>query len=176
MPRLAEIFERDKLPEGKREIYDYLMKTRGMISTSYAVLLHSPEFVARVSHLGTYLRFESSLPAKTKELLAFATSVEMDNPYEEAIHMRAAADLGVSQSTIDAVKNRSDLPDASDEEAIIVLCVRELTRGHQLSDSSFKTVHTLLGNEGVVDLVGMIGFYSMLACVHNAMQVRLTPP
>ncbi|MFH1634545.1 MAG: carboxymuconolactone decarboxylase family protein [Chloroflexota bacterium] len=176
MPRLPEIFERDKLPEGKREVYDYLMKARGKISNGYATLLHSPEFVARVSHLGSYLRFESSLPAKTKELLAFATSVEMDNPYEEANHIRAAADLGVSQSTIDAVKNKSDLHGASDEEAIIILCVRELTRGHQLSDSTFKTAHTLLGNQAVIELVGTIGFYSMLACVHNAMQVRLNPP
>jgi len=174
MPRLPEIFDRDKLPEDKRQVYDFLMKAR--VRSAIAT---QPCCTARVRGPRGPPWFvpplRSSLPPKTTELLAFATSAEMDNPYEEAIHARTAADLGVSQSTIDAVKNKRDLHGASDEEAIIVRCVRELTRGHQLSDSTFNAVHALLGNQAVVDLVGTIGFYSMLACIHNAVQVRVSP-
>ena len=173
MPRLPEIFDRDKLPEDKREIYDYMVKTRGKVPNGYAPLLHCPEFVSRVLRVGSYFRFESSLPAKTLELLAFTTSSELDNLYEQTIHAQAAAKLGVSQSTIDAINNKTDLVGVADEEALPVRCARELTRTHKLSDSSFEAAHKLLGDKGVVELVGAIGFYAMLACAHNAIQVRM---
>ena len=173
MPRLPEIFERDQLPEDKREIHDYLVKARGRISNGYAPMLHCPEFVGRAAHLGTYIRFESSLPAKTLELLAFTTVSELDDLYEKAIHAQAAAKLGVSQSTIDAVNNKTDLIGATDEETLPVRCARELTRTHKLSDASFEAAHKMLGDKGVVELVGTIGYYAMIAYAHNAMQVRM---
>mgnify|MGYP001561010233 CR=1 FL=1 len=173
MPRLPEIFERDKLPEDKREIYDYLVKARGRISNGYAPLLHCPEFVGRAAHLGTYIRFESSLSAKTLELLAFTTSAELDNLYEQTTHAQAAVRLGVSQSTIDAINNKTDLVGAADEESLPVRCARELTRTHKLSDTSFEAAHKVLGDKGVVELIGAIGYYALLACAHNAMQVRM---
>ena len=173
MPRLPEIFDRDQLPEDKRQIYDYLVKSRGRISNGYAPLLHCPEFVGRAAHLGTYIRFESSLPAKTLELLAFTTSAELDNLYEMNAHAPRAAKLGVSQSTIDAIKNKTELVDAADEESLPVRCARELMRAHKLSDASFEAAHKALGDKGVVELVAVIGYYAMLACAHNAFQVRL---
>ena len=172
MPRLPEIFDRDELPEDKREVYDYMIRTRGRVLPGYAPLLHCPEFVGRALHLGSYFRFECSLPAKTLELLAFTTSAEMDNPYEQAIHAQAAARLGVSQSTMDAVAGKVDLAGATDDEALPVHCARELARTHKLSDATFEAAHKALGDKGVVELVGAIGFYAMLACVHNAIQVR----
>ena len=175
MPRLPEILKRDQLPEDKREVYDYLMKARGKISNGYAPMLHSPELVGRMSHLGTFIRFESSLPKKTLELLAFTTAAELDDRYEQANHALAASKLGVSQSVIDAVNNKIDLNGASDEEAMPVRCARELTREHQLSDSSFAAARKLLGDQGVVELIGTISFYAMLAYAHNAMQVRMNP-
>lgn len=173
MPRLPEIFDRDQLPEDKREIHDYLVKARGRISNGYAPLLHCPEFVGRAAHLGTYIRFESSLPAKTLELLAFTTVSELDDLYEKAIHAQAAAKLGISRSTIDAINNKTDLIGAADEETLPVRCARELTRTHQLSDASFEAAHKVLGDKGVVELVGAIGYYAMIAYAHNALQVRM---
>lgn len=173
MPRLPEIFEREQLPADKREVYDYLIKSRGNISNGYAPLLHCPDFVGRVAHLGTYIRFESSLPAKTLELLAFATSAEMDNRYEQGIHAQAAAKLGVSQTTIDAVNTKSDTLAADEQEALPVRCARELIRTHKLSDASFALAQRAFGDKGAVEVVGTVGYYTMLALAHNAMQVRL---
>jgi 4-carboxymuconolactone decarboxylase len=173
MPRLPELFERDQLPADKREVYDYLIKSRGNISNGYGPLLHCPDFVGRVAHLGTYVRFESSLPAKTLELLAFTTSAEMDNRYEQGIHAQAAAKLGVSQATIEAVNNKADLAGALDEEALPVRCTRELIRTHKLSDPSFALAQRAFGDKGAVELIGTVGYYAMLAIAHNAIEVRL---
>lgn len=173
MPRLPEIFERDQLPEDKREVYDYLVKARGRVSNGYAQLLHCPELVGRTAHLGTYIRFESSLDPTTIELLAFTTSAELDNPYERDIHAQNAAELGVSRATIDAVQAKAELaPGTDDTESMLVRCVRELIRTHQLSDTTFSAAHRALGNQRVVELIGTIGYYAMLAYAHNAVQVR----
>ena len=173
MPRLPEIFERDALPEDKREVHDYLVKTRGAVSNGFAPFLHSPELVSRIAQLGTYIRFESTLPAKTRELLALTASSELDNAYERTIHGRDALAHGATQSVVDAVVRKQELTGATEDEALAVRCARELVREHGLSDDTFAAAHKAFGDQGVVELIGTISYYAMLAYNHNAMQVRL---
>ena len=116
MPRLAEIFERDQLPEDKRWVHDYLMQTRRKISNGFAPFLHCPEYVARVAQLGTYIRYESSLPKEGYELLALTTSVERGNPYEGDHHALILGEMGIERATLDAVRNQSGLEGVSEED------------------------------------------------------------
>ena len=172
MQRLPEIFERDELPEDKRWIHDYLIKTRGKVSNGYAPYLHAPEYVARISQLGTYIRFESSLPQDAYELVALTVSAECDNPYEADNHALIAAQIGVARPSIAAAYNKAGLEGVSDNDALYIRCGREMMREHRLSDASFEAARKRLGDRGVIDLIGTIGYYAMLACVHNGMQVR----
>lgn len=172
MPRLPEIFNRDDLPEDGRWVHDYLMKTRKKISNGYAPYLRCPEYVARVAQLGTYIRYESSLPQDAYELLALTTSVERDNPYEGEHHARMAAEMGIDRATIEAVRGKAGIQDAQADHALYIRCAREMMREHKLSDASFEAARKQLGDRGVIDLIGTIGYYAMLACLHNGMQVR----
>lgn len=172
MPRLPEIFKREELPEDKRWVHDYLIEKRGKISNGYAPYLNAPEYVVKVAQLGTYIRFESSLPQRAYELLAFVTSAERDNPYEGDLHQGNSAKLGVAPALIEAVCAKAELKDQTSEDALYVRCAREMMRENRLSDESFEEVRRRHGDRGVIDLIGTIGFYAMLACVHNGMQVR----
>ncbi len=172
MPRLPELFNREDLPEDKRWVHDYLIKTRGKISNGYAPCLHAPEYVARISQLGTYIRFESSLPQNAYELLALTVSAECNNPYEADNHALITAQMGIPRSTIDAAYNKTELTGISENDQLYIRCARELMREHRLTDESFATARKRLGDRGVVDLIGTIGYYAMLACLHNGMQVR----
>lgn len=173
MARLPEITNRNELPEEARPILDEMIKTRGKVLTSYATMFHAPEIVARVLHLGTYLRFESSLPKQMIELLALTTSSELDNTYEQTIHATAAANMGIDASVIDAIIAKAELPPITNDINLPIVCAREIARTHKLSDANFTAARRALGNRGVVDLIGTVGFYAMLACIHNALQVRL---
>jgi 4-carboxymuconolactone decarboxylase len=172
MPRLPEIFKREELPEDKQWVHDYLIKTRGKISNGYAPYLQRPEFVARIAQLGTYIRFESSLPQDAYELLALTASSECDNPYEADNHALITAKMGIPQSTVDAARNKTALKEVSENDELYIRCAREMMREHRLSDASFEAARKRLGDNGVVDLIATIGYYAMLACVHNGMQVR----
>ena len=172
MPRLPEIFKREELPEDKRWIHDYLIKTRGKISNGYAPYLHAPDYVERISQLGTYIRFESSLPQDAYEILALTVSAECDNPYEADNHALITAQIGIARSTLDAAYNKTELRDVGENDELYIRCAREMMREHRLSDASFEAARKRLGDRGVIDVIATIGYYAMLACVHNGMQVR----
>lgn len=173
MPRLTELLDRDALPERTQSAFDFIVKSRGKVSPSYALLLHAPDMASRICHLGTRLRFESSLDDVTIELIACTASSEFDNPYEAGIHARAAVGLGVDTAVVDAIRAKAPLPATDAKVSLPVECARDLLRTHQLSDGLFAAAHQAFGNEGVVELIGTIGYYTMLALTHNALQVRV---
>ena len=172
MPRLPEIREKNLLPEDKRHVFDYLEETRGAVSNGYSVLLNSPEAAGRIAQLGTFIRFESSLRPVLRELAALTASSELDGYYEQGIHTRDLRNLGVEEAVITAVNERTSLDGLSQETALPIRCARELLREHGLSDSTFEEAREQLGDQGVIELIATIGYYSMLAYLHNAIQVR----
>ena len=175
MPRLPQITEKKSLPEQHQGVIDYLVQTRGAVSPGFSTLLNSPDLAGRIAHTGSYVRFESSLPDRMRELAALTASSEMGNVYERTIHTRDVEKLGVPQSLIDAIVQMKPLqPDVLAEDSLPVRAARELLRVHELSGATFDEAHSLLGDQGVVDLVGNIGYYTMLACLHVALEVRPT--
>jgi 4-carboxymuconolactone decarboxylase len=172
MARLPEVREKQQLPEEHHKVIDYLVQTRGAVSNGFAVLLNSPELASRIAHLGSYVRFESVLDDRTRELAALTASTEMGNGYEQAIHARALLDLGVAQSTVEAVKAGATLDGVEPGLVLPVRCARELLRDHRLSDDTFAAAHASLGDRGTVELIANIGYYSMLACLHVALDVK----
>jgi len=174
MPRLPQIKDKASLPEPNQEVFDYLVQTRGAVSPGYSVLLNSPDLAGRIAHTGSYVRFESTLPDRMRELAALTASAEMANLYERGIHAAEAEKLGVPQSTIDAIIHLKPLEDVPPEDSLPVRTARELLRVHELSNATFEDARAQLGDQGVVDLVGNVGYYTMLACLHVALGV--TPP
>jgi 4-carboxymuconolactone decarboxylase len=174
MARLPEIRARELLPEAHRDVFDYLVKTRGAVSNGFSVLLNSPDVAGRIAHVGSYIRFENTLPDRVRELAALTASCEMGNSYEQTIHTHDVANLGVGQTVIDAVNGKGPLDGLSEEEALPVRAARELIRDHRLSDDSFRTARRMLGDQGCLDLVATIGYYSMLAILHVGMEIK--PP
>ena len=172
MARLPEVREKHQLPEEHHKFIDYLVKTRGAVSNGFSILLNSPELASRIAHLGSYVRFESVLDDRTRELAALTASTEMGNGYEQAIHARALLDLGVAETTVEAVKAGTSLDGAEADLLLPVRCARELLRDHRLSDDAFAAAHASLGDRGTVELIANIGYYSMLACLHVALEVK----
>ena len=173
MPRLPELHRRDALADDARQVYDDIIQARGKVANSYAVMLHAPALVARIVQLATNLRFESSLSRLTLELVALTVSAELDNPYEIGVHTPSALQAGVDPATLAAIKTKASLEGGGNDTRIPVECARELLRTHGLSDGSFRAAHGMLGDRGVVEFVGAVGFYSMLSLMQNALQVRL---
>lgn len=171
MPRLPEILDRNQLPEDQRDLFDYLAGTRGSVRMPFSVVAHSPEAARRISHLGTYLRFESSVPAKVNELAICEVGREFNSRHEYFAHSRLAREAGASDEALDAIAFRKPLDTLSEEEALPIRYARELLIDHEAKDETFNAVREKYGEQGVVDLTAAIGYYCLMCQLLNALQI-----
>jgi len=172
MPRLPEVTDRNALPEDKREIHDYLAKTRGAVRPPFSIVLNNPELCYRVAHVGSFIRFEGSLPAKVRELAVLAAAREFDVRYEWAAHARMAGENGIGQDLIDVIGHKRPLDGLSLDDALPIEFARQVLREHRISDDLFAEAHKRYGNAGVVELLGTVGYYAMLGCLLNGLEIE----
>ena len=173
MSRLPSITEGQAVPEAERWAFDEMIRTRGRILPGYAPMLHCAELVGRVVNVGSFFRFNSSLPASTLEAIALAVSTELGDAYEQQVHRKAAAQSGLPASVISAICEKQAFAAHDSEAQLAAVCARELLQTHALSDESFAAIRNRLSERGVVEVIGAIGFYAMLAYMHTAL--RITP-
>lgn len=169
-PRVPFVTERSQIPAEAHDQYDSLVESRGGIQGPFGVLLHRPELAGRVGRLGAYVRFESSLADRDRELAILTTARAFDCAFEWAIHAPIAREAGVTETTLEAVID-GDPGGLSDHEASVVRYGRELLDGSTVSRETFAAAESRFDTEGLVELTATVGYYAMLACVLNAFDV-----
>jgi 4-carboxymuconolactone decarboxylase len=131
-------------------------------------LLNSPELMTRVSALGEYLRFRSALVPRLSELAILITAAHWRQQYEWDVHAPIALQAGIPQVVLDAVwKGESPGDLDAEQQAVHDLCIavhRDRTVFPVLRDRAAAA----LGEQGVLDAIGICGYYSLLAMILNA--------
>lgn len=168
MSRLPLLDQRDGLPPDAVETFDAILASRGRITPTFGVLLHSPEVASRAGHLGTYVRFESALEPRCRELAALVSAHVSRCAYEEAAHSAGARREGVSEATLEAVLGDAGVDGLDETEALVVRYGRAILVEHAVDDATFEAARARFGERGVVDLTMTVGYYSMIACMLNA--------
>jgi 4-carboxymuconolactone decarboxylase len=159
----------------QQEISDRITSRRGGTRGPFLVWLRSPELCDRVEALGAYCRFESSLNPRLRELSLLIAARHWDAQYSWNAHVGKAADLGVSRDSLEALAQRREPHFSRRDEEVVYQFSAEILRDHFVSDATFAAALTELGEQGVVDLIGSLGNFSMLAMLLNACQVDLQP-
>ena len=172
MARITQITERNQVDSEKQHIFDSIATSRGRVSGPFSVLLNSPEVAGRAAHLGSYIRFESTLTPGQRELAIITTAREFDCAFEWAAHATLAKEAGVRESAVETIANNGELSNLTEDEALIVAYGREILREHRVSDGTFAAAKAQFGEQGVTELTATIGYYGMLACALNAFEVR----
>ena len=175
MPRIPQIQERSDIPEDMAHHFDAIASSRGRVSGPFSMLLNSPEIAGRAAHLGSYIRFESVLPADIRELAIITAAREFDCHYEWSAHVVLARDSGVREEAIQAVANRSALDELTDDEALVIGYGREMLGSKRVSDATFDRAEAHFGVQGITELTATMGYYAMLACALNAFEVEPAP-
>jgi 4-carboxymuconolactone decarboxylase len=171
MARIAIIEKKEDLQPEHQPTYDAIAQSRGVVGGPFLALLHSPELAGRTAHLGSYVRFESSLEPKVIELVALVSARELQCKHEWAAHVNHAQKAGIPLDTIRAVHQCRDAKDFTFEDAQIVSCVRELLRAHRITETTFQALYARFGERGLVELTATVGYYAMLACTLNAFDI-----
>jgi 4-carboxymuconolactone decarboxylase len=143
------------------------------VSGPFHPLLRSPELMTRTRAMGDYLRFKSALPPRLSEFVILLTAREWNQQYEWNAHYPIAIKAGVSAATLSAIAAGRHPESMLGDEAILYDFVRELHHTTAVSDASYDRALKAFGDQGVMDTIGISGYYSLLAMVLNTAR---TPP
>jgi 4-carboxymuconolactone decarboxylase len=171
MARIATIDKKEDLAAQDQKVYDAIAQSRGAVGGPWRALLHSPELAQRTMHLGSYVRFESSLDRRLLELSALVTARELECKHEWAAHIGHAEKAGIAMETVRAVYEKKGAEHFTAEDAQVVSFVREILRSHRVSETTFQALYGRLGEKGFVELAATVGYYAMLASTLNTFDV-----
>ena len=185
----AQAQERDRMPPvpadrltdaQKRAIEEFKAARSADISGPFVPLLRSPEVMTRARAMGDYLRFKSSLPPRLSEFVILLTARRWTQQYEWNAHQPLALQGGLRAEIVKAIAD-GRRPDAmaEDEDAVYTLW-DEVQRNQSVSDATYARAVGKVGEQGVIDVLGITGYYTMLAMVMNTARTPLpdgvTPP
>jgi 4-carboxymuconolactone decarboxylase len=158
----------DKLTEAQKVAMQEFKAARNAdVSGPFIPLLRSPEVMNRARAMGDYLRFKSSLPPRLSEFLILITAREWTQNYEWDAHARLALQAGVSAETVQALAKGRRPDRLTDDEAILYELSTELQHHKAVSDETYARAVQRYGEQGVIDAVGITGYYTLLAMVLN---------
>lgn len=159
----------------QKELYDRIGGKRGHVRGPFLIWLRSPELCDKVEALGAFLRWDSVLPERVSELSILVTARFFDAQYSWAAHAEKAIKAGMSEESVDQLA-RNETPNfAHHDEKVFYDFAMELLGTHFVSDATYAAAKETFGEQGLVDIIGAMGNFSMLAMCLNAFQVELRP-
>jgi 4-carboxymuconolactone decarboxylase len=169
--RLPDLRYEDMTAEQQRVHDEIATGPRGTVEGPLRVWLHAPKLATHAQKLGAHARFHSSLPPALSELAILVTAATWHSEFEWYAHARLAREAGLADTVIEAIRN-GEKPSLTDAKARAVYAVsRELHRTRALSDETYAAAERALGREALVDLVGILGYYTLVSMTLNAFRV-----
>jgi 4-carboxymuconolactone decarboxylase len=174
--RFPELQPEQLTPEQKRVVDSIQSGPRGAgLRGPFNALLRSPDLCDLVQRVGAYVRYSSSIPAPLNELAICMAGRHWTAQYEFYAHRQLGIKAGLNPAILDAVAAGRRPDGMSADEAIVYNFVNELLSTGVVSDGNYQPAHGRFGERGVMDLVGAVGYYSLVSMVLNVAQVPLPP-
>lgn len=181
LARLPQI-QRAELDTNGRKAFDtYVSPGTGYgsgLRGPIGVWMNSPELAQAMFGVRQRVRYESDRDQRLTELAIISTAREINNQYEYTAHEPLAIAAGLEQNIIDIVRFRRSIednraiPGFGETEQVIVKFAREVISEEKVSSETFSRAIDVLGEEGVMDLTGLIGYYSFVAITLKAFDVQ----
>ncbi len=162
-------------PEQRELAQEIINGPRGALLAPFVPMLRSPELMAHSQRLGEYLRYRSALGLRLSELAILIVARHWTQQAEWAIHAPIALREGVAAGTVAALAEGTRPPALPADEQVVYDFSTELLERQQVSDAIWQSAVAALGEKGVVDLVGLNGYYSYLAMLMNAARTPAPP-
>jgi 4-carboxymuconolactone decarboxylase len=163
-----------KMTDAQKKVAEELVAgPRGALVGPFIPLLRSPEFMSRLQKTGAYLRFGSSLPPKVNEFVILLTSRQWTQQFEWDAHIPLALKAGVQPEVLKAMSEGRRPVGMDPDEELAYDFSTELHQNESVSDATYERAVKRFGEQGVIDMVGLRGYYSMLAMIMNVARTPL---
>ena len=176
-PSRVRVLAEEELTDVQRALLDSIRSgPRGAGTTirgPFAVFLHAPAFGELAQQLGGYCRFKTAVPPRLSEFAILTTAKLWRAQYEWHAHAPIAEKAGVKPKTIADVRAGRIPKGAPKDERAIYDFVKELYKTKRVGNRNYKRVQALLGDAATIELVGILGYYSMVAMSLNVFHMPL---
>jgi 4-carboxymuconolactone decarboxylase len=157
----------------KKAAEELVAGPRAGLDGPFIPLLRSPEFMSRLQKTGAYLRFQNSIGTKLTEFVILLTARQWTQQFEYNAHVPLALKAGVKPEIVTAItEGRRPAGMAADEEAAYDFCT-ELRFNQSVSDATYARAVSKFGEQGVIDMTGLTGYYTVLAMIMNVARTPL---
>ncbi len=174
MARIPLVAPEAATPEQRAAFAD-VARQRGGVPHLFQAMAHSPEAARRVGAVGSYLRYDAALPPRLREVVILAVAGRWDCAYERRHHRGLGEQLGISPAALaalDAGELPADLPPLETAAAAYALA---LSREGRADAAAVARLREALGEQGLVELTVLVGYYTLLALFLNGLAVDLDP-
>ena len=165
----------EELTPRQRESWDKHSARRETVRGPYTVWLHDPDLMDKVSVISNYFRFDCALPVKLREFGILVTARYWDAQYSWNAHVDKARTAGISDDVIRDLAANKKPQFKADDERVFYEFAMEALENHFVSEKTFTEAKAIFGTQGVVDLIGAVGYFSMLQICLNSAEVDLQP-
>lgn len=164
----------DELSERQKQLFDAIAGTRGsVVRGPFAIWLRHPDLVERANSFGSHLRSGTDVPPRLSELAILVTARFWNASYEWYAHAEAAEKAGIAAETIESIRTGGAQVFTNNDEQCVFDLATELYETKFITDDTYRQAVDLLGQDQVIDLVAIIGFYAMVALTLNAFHAPL---
>jgi 4-carboxymuconolactone decarboxylase len=180
--RLPEL-RRDELDPAGQAVWDQIVGTRGGQLTTqdggligpFNAFVHAPGTGEHLAALGAALRFASSIERRLTELAIITVASHWRAEFEWWAHARMAREHGVPAAAVAAIGRGEEPALAAADERIVYSAAREIVASGQVSQPTYDAAQALLGDAGMVELVALCGYYTLVSYLLNAFDVPIPP-
>ena len=160
-------------PAQRKAAEEFLLARKEPVFGPFDVLMRSPELMTAARGMGDYLRYKASVGARLSELVILMVARHWSQDFEWYAHAPIAARQGLGTDIIEAISQGRRPPAMADDEIIVYDFVDELNHHRRVSDPSYDRAVKRFGERGVVDLVGLVGYYGLLAMTMNTARMSI---
>jgi 4-carboxymuconolactone decarboxylase len=163
----------DQMPEKAQALYDEIKAKRGSVGTMYRTLLNHPDLAEHISELGAYLRFGATLPGDVREVMILLASHAMGADYEWIKHMAPARAAGVPEDVIAAIRVGEPLSSLNSDFGLLEQLRACVAEHESIPQRLQDAIVAKWGATGILELVILVGFYSMIGDILTSFDVPL---
>ena len=171
--RMPPIPEEKYTEAQKKAAGEFLATRKTPVFGPFVPLIRSPEMMLRAAQMGDYLRYKSSIGQKLSEFTILIMAREWTQDYEWYVHHPLALKAGVKPEIAEAIFEGRRPQGMSEDEETVYDFVTELNHTKRVSDATYNRAVKLAGEQGVIDITGLQGYYALLAMTLNVDRFEL---
>ncbi len=173
MPRISMLRPEEMTDEQARVAKEIAAGPRGGVRGPFQAWLRSPELADRAQKLGAFVRFETSFEPRLSELAILITARHWRADYEWYAHAPIARKAGLGAGVIDAIRTGGRPDFENQDEEIIHNFLTEVYRTNRVGEETYGAVIETFGERGAAELVGISGYYGLVAMTLNVFDMAL---